>query len=284
MKWFLAASLLATAAAATATEQDTFLDLAQLETVDAVTPAGAGPGRTGTTVCGCDERRILVDFSRYNAGDYLTELLDGRVAIQASGTTDNAGRDLFYTPNGAARILDSSNPGPDLDLGSPNSGCGGPGNGAGGSPQKANGTINKSDNCVPQGNLLIVQRTDKPTPDSAEAGGVITLTPSRNVDMRLASMGILDVRTNEQVEIKTRNKIDNQQAATVFTGNGQNGFQYVNIVKPIRYYRNIEINMPGGSGISWFIFCQRDENGGRQEGARQLLRGGGNDEAVADLE
>ena len=83
---------------------------------------------------------VKLDFNDRTKGEYITTQLeeDYHVLITASGS--GGPNDLAFTPGGAARIFDSSDPGiqsaGDPDLGSPHNKCdvGGPGYGQGGKP------------------------------------------------------------------------------------------------------------------------------------------------------
>jgi hypothetical protein len=84
--------------------------------------------------------------------------------------------------------IQSDNPKDDPDLGSPNEACpgGGPGIGEGGGPDQP------FPNCVPQGNLLIIQdpRSDPDTANDSGLGGCITFEFSSPIE--IVNTGILD--------------------------------------------------------------------------------------------
>jgi hypothetical protein len=106
-----------------------------------------------------------IDFSKAGDGTILTNdhyvrhewLNKYRFSITVTPTAGSG-----YSPQGKARIFDTSKPGAndatgDPDLGSPNVKCpgGGVGIGAGGEPG------HPGENCAPLGNILIIQESDK---------------------------------------------------------------------------------------------------------------------------
>jgi hypothetical protein len=98
------------------------------------------------------------------------------------------------TPQGKARVLNSSNPpaNPTADLGSPNAGCvpPGPGTGVGGDPTKQ---INPAYwNCKPLGNLLLVQKGTGVATSPTNTGGCIKFR--FDCFLRLKGVGILDTQ------------------------------------------------------------------------------------------
>ena len=124
------------------------------------------PGKT------CENLNFSVD----SKGNKLTEKnyvndefydMFGGVTITASSVRRG------YTPGGRARIFDTrkviNSPRGDPNLGSPNTKCvgGGPGMGAGGEPGSA------GENCIPLGNAIIVQESDKAEADDNSLGGSI---------------------------------------------------------------------------------------------------------------
>jgi len=263
MKLFLAASLLCLAVA-----QET------VDVADAVEVAGVGPGRTGSAVCGCDERLVTEDFSSFASGDYFNTLLGGYVTVNAQGKMEG------YSPlgDGSARIMDSSDANlPDLDLLSPNEGCGGPGKGSGGAPRRANGQPNDAQNCSPLDNLMIIQKSSKANPDATELGGTVSLSFRRDQKIRLAAFTLVDARSQTSVTITTTNKkadiegMDRVNSRSV-AGRGQNSVQFIDFRQglglPTRYYDKVDIDLPGGEAIAQLSFCVYEE------GLHQAVYGG----------
>jgi hypothetical protein len=101
-----------------------------------------------------------------------------------------------------ARVFNSSNPGSQAQLGSPNAGClpPGPGRGNGGNPRTQPNSSYW--NCVPLGNLLIAQRSNTTFPAPVTSGFCITFTFPFPVVLR--SMGILDVSASSTVRFTVR--------------------------------------------------------------------------------
>lgn len=95
---------------------------------------------------GQNDEAVVIDFEGFPAG----QILDG-IELEEGGTLSIEGRSAGLTPgtNGAI-VFDSSEPGPDRDLGTPNEDFGGPGVGEGGE----RGAVFQNDR--PLGNLLIV--------------------------------------------------------------------------------------------------------------------------------
>jgi len=121
-------------------------------------------------------------------GDYITDQLKSKYFVSVTASANKgAKKNLGYTPNGAARVFNSSNPIADPDLGSPNELCNpsGPGEGIGGGPNAL------YPNCVPLRNILIIQENNDMTPDDHEYGGNITFR--YDVPAYVESVGILDI-------------------------------------------------------------------------------------------
>eukprot|EP00545_Synedropsis_sp_CCMP1620_P006852 CAMPEP_0119014086 /NCGR_PEP_ID=MMETSP1176-20130426/9344_1 /TAXON_ID=265551 /ORGANISM="Synedropsis recta cf, Strain CCMP1620" /LENGTH=699 /DNA_ID=CAMNT_0006967225 /DNA_START=59 /DNA_END=2158 /DNA_ORIENTATION=- len=111
--------------------------------------------------------------------------------------------ELAYTPTKPGtnlkqgRIFDSSIPERDWDMGSPNEACdnAGPGVGAGGSPGS-----NPYENCVPQGNLLIIQEDEITKPNGNTHGGEFRFAFDRPA--KVDTLGLMDVSSTGYGEIK----------------------------------------------------------------------------------
>jgi hypothetical protein len=125
------------------------------------------------------------DFSKLNAGDFVTSACTMDITAYSLGPQG-------YTPGGAARVFDSSNPTKGSDqLGAPNKHCltSGPGEGTGGSPLYQPNPDNQ--NCNDLGNLLIVQKHNEAHPVPTETGGCIIF--SFPVPVVLNGVGVLDI-------------------------------------------------------------------------------------------
>ena len=112
----------------------------------------------------------VIDFSTNGAGKPLTAKYARAQwktshGVQVRVQLRNGG----YAPYDRARILDTSNPGNESHLGSPNMACpgGGPGIGSGGAPNEL------GENCASQGNVLIIQESNSTEAHANPGGGVI---------------------------------------------------------------------------------------------------------------
>jgi hypothetical protein len=85
----------------------------------------------------------------------------------------------------------------DPDLGSPNRHCpgGGPGKGKGGRPDAP------FPNCMPQGNLLIIQNSNASVPNDSPDGGCMMFEFRRGVN--LVNIGLLDVEESASITVRT---------------------------------------------------------------------------------
>ena len=160
--------------------------------VAAVTPAPTHGGTTPSPDAACVPK--LLNFNTLTRGEYVTDQL-----LAEFGVTVSAESDTGYVPGGGARAFDTSNPGGDDgddDLGSPNEACegGGPGHGPGGAPDQP------FPNCEPQGIVLIIQESDKETPDDNSAGGVISFFFTNPVIIE--EFAILDIDGDETPVVK----------------------------------------------------------------------------------
>ena len=236
----------------------TALDYSALEEADQVKPAKTGPKPTEPEVeCECGEEAFVIDFSRFDQHEYVTELIKNGLTVKAIGSADGEshtpGPDGNHNPEGgAARVFDSSDPAPDFDLGSPNENCenAGPGRGEAGRPGMS------GENCIPQGNLLIIQRRLKDRADDAEGGGSMVFTIDGSVKYRLRALGILDVPRDARVNVFTKNRFNNEDTLNYFVGLGPNAFQEVALDVPIRWHSEFRIELPADGGLSWLKFCQ----------------------------
>ena len=237
------------------------LDVSELAEAGRVKPAKTGPkpppSEPDAIQCGCGEEEFIIDFSQFSQGDYVTEISTNNMFVKAIGSKDGESftpdeQGLHAVEGGAARIFDSNDPRPDFDLGSPNRGCPSPGPGLGdaGTPGM------EGENCVPQGNLLIIQRREKLRPDDAEDGGSFVFTLDPSTKWRLLSLGMLDVAENVRVNIFTKKRYNNEVDMRYFDGLGPNGYQEVVLEVPIRWHSEIRIELPGDGGLSWMKFCQ----------------------------
>lgn len=148
----------------------------------------AGIGSSQTAAAQTTEP-ILFDFTSSNGqplnrGD-IVESITNRGLTMTIDVESNGDHDV-------AMIFDTSQPGPDPDLGTPNENCpgGGPGVGVGGEPGQP------GENCTFQGNVLIIPNNVGPNvaPNDSSSGGLVTLTFSEPVTV--IHTEVLDIEEN----------------------------------------------------------------------------------------
>ena len=125
----------------------------------------------------------LPDGSSLESGEFIEDQYSAYgITISASGE-GKASLRLFDTG--------SINLNGDEDLGSPNEMCDnlGSGVGAGGEPGE------RGENCVPQGNVLIIQEEDEESPNDREDGGMIIFDFQPNVEV--FEIGLMDIEGND---------------------------------------------------------------------------------------
>jgi hypothetical protein len=123
-----------------------------------------------------DCEMTILNFEGRPRGEYITNQFYTTHGVTISARSWDGG----YTPSGAARIFDTSNPGTygfdgeETDgnpaLGSPNESCDPPGPGIGSGGKKGS----DFENCESLGNMLIVQSDIKATPEDHKRRGEIT--------------------------------------------------------------------------------------------------------------
>lgn len=172
---------------------------AQPTTLTATPIALAPPNPTANSAC----QNVIIDFEtqgngkKLRSGDYVSNEWRDMYGIHISVSVNASGG---FAPEGKARLFNTSNPGTinngDPDLGSPNNQCYGPGQGVGGEPGQP------GENCVPQGLGLIIQESDKITPDAAKCGGNVTFTFASPVDLNM--IGLMNiVGDTSKIYVKT---------------------------------------------------------------------------------
>ena len=180
-------------------------------------------------------------------GQYVSDDWFTRYGLTITAAATEGG----FTPDGQARIFDSSTPGSDPDLGSPNEDCAqlgqvsGPGQGAGGRRGQ------RGQNCNPLGNLLIIQSEDKSEPDDNPTGGNITFAFDVPVQEFL-SIGLIDIENNDAYLV-----VDSEDlAAPVIVdieGEGNNAVQTVSL--PFTNVRSVTIHFPAEGAVTFIHFC-----------------------------
>ena len=101
-----------------------------------------------------------------------------------------------------------------------------------------------SENCIPQGNLLIIQRRLKEWADDAEGGGSMVFTIDGSVKYHLHALGILDVPRDTRVNVFTKNRFNNEDTLNYFVGLGPNAFQEVALDVPFAGTVSSELSSP----------------------------------------
>lgn len=192
---------------------------------------------------------VKLDFNNegLSRGTYLTTQLKPKYGLTVQAWATSGG----YTPGGAARVFDTANPGGsqgDTDLGSPNENCpgGGPGIGNGGKPGQP------YSNCVPLGYVLIVQESNKSTPDDNAGGGTILFT--FDTPIAVETLYILDIDENRYVDVT----VEYAGGATELfrTGyTGDNGVYPLAVNK--ENVKKIKVYFPGSGAVSEidFTYC-----------------------------
>ena len=194
----------------------------------------------------------LADGSPVEAGSYVRKdwLIEYGVNIRAFGI-EGAG----YTPDEKGRIFDSSSPGNSVDLGSPNNKCDppGPGSGVGGRPGEP------GENCVPQGNLLIIQDGTNIDPDDPDkvfvppadspAGGFLNFYFIRPTFLQ--SVTVLDINTS-RAYVKIY-RVGKGSRTYKIPRKGHNSAQEIVIERSDVY--KIHVFFPGNGAVSDLSFC-----------------------------
>lgn len=153
-------------------------------------------GVEDTTTC----EFVHCDFSNLMAGvlfsesDQQAQLLLDKCGMAVSATTRNGTEPQNVTVFDSS-LIRSRKSIDDPDLGAPNKACGGPGKGKGGKPGAP------FPNCVPQGNLLIIQDPRYDVPNDNGLGGCIVFElPEQGVT--LVDMGLIDVDAPTTIEVR----------------------------------------------------------------------------------
>ena len=183
-----------------------------------------------------DEGKVL------EAGDYVANEWKDEFGVRISASGKNDGG---YTPNGKARILDSSNPGESKELGTPNFKCPnrGPGKGSGGKPGRT------GENCESQGNVLIIQDTDPATIREFSKGGSINFSFSKPTEV--ATLGLLDINSSgTRIRIY---KSDGSRITISAARLGNNSFQEVPIYQ--EGVTRIRIDLKSNGAITDLNLC-----------------------------
>lgn len=211
-----------------------------------------GPSSFPVAVC---EDTVKIDFDRFSngslveAGTYVSSEWRDAFGVTISAWASCGG----FTPDGKARVFDSSSPGTvdgNSDLGSPNRLCsaGGPGAGAAGGP----GT--PGENCIPQGNILVIQESNKTTPDDNFAGGVLCF--EFTAPSGIQSVGLMDIPVGRGDFVEVEGV--GAPVRVNFDGLGNNAVQRV----PINFIsaRRLCVYLLGEGAVTDIVVCSNGSN------------------------
>ncbi|MEM7216621.1 MAG: hypothetical protein AAF423_13865, partial [Pseudomonadota bacterium] len=151
------------------------------------------------------------------------------------------------------RAFDTSNPVEgecgDADLGSPNMRCDnqGPGIGEDGEPD-GNGP-----NCVPLGNVLIVQEPGADCPDDNVDGGMIIFDFEPKAEY-VKDIGLLDVDYGTTITVAFMNENGDMDTKSIEVPElGDNSFQLLSI--DTSHVKQLKISMERSVGVSSLTYC-----------------------------
>jgi len=154
------------------------------------------------------------------------------------------------------RLLNTSDPSIEKDLGSPNKKCTPPGigSGEGGEPGMP------GENCVPQGNVLIIQESNKDFPDDSRDGGVIAFDFSPNAEA-IYSVGLMDVGGNgTNITVIFEDKTGSPEDTTItVVGLGNNAVQMVPI--NMKSVSQLRVSLAGSAAVTYISYCFTPDGG-----------------------
>ena len=184
----------------------------------------------------------LPDGSSLESGEFIKKQYSAYgIIISASGGAEEL-----------PRLFDSSAalPSDDLDLGSPNEKCEenpGPGVGIGGEPGEP------GENCIPQGNVLIIQEDDEEEPNDREGGGMIIFEFQPNVEV--FEIGLMDIEGNDSsITVSHLNPSDRERVREVeISGLGDNSVQSVPINRENVF--QLKVNLAGSGAVTSLTIC-----------------------------
>ena len=209
------------------------------------------PTRSSPTVSSSCTETIL-DFEELPDG---TPLIGGTYLdsqwLEEYGLTLSASGGFSDLP----RLFNTSSVGDeevgDADLGSPNAKCAnpGPGEGVGGEPGMP------GENCVPLGNVLIIQEADTDQPDDAGDGGTITFSFDFEVDF-VNEIGMLDIDYEGTIEVTYLNSKDSIKTKTFDLALlGDNAVQVIKI--EVARVTQIKVTLSRSGAVSYLSFCYK---------------------------
>jgi hypothetical protein len=187
----------------------------------------------------------LQDGTPLEGGAYVSnEWFDAHgLTLSASGGFSDMPR-LFNTSDVGDDIVG------DPDLGSPNKKCdpSGPGVGVGGEPGQP------GENCVPQGNVLIIQDEDTDQPDDNVDGGTITFDFAETVDF-VYDIGLMDVDYEGAIAVLHKDE-DGKDVTTIVDIDlfGDNAVQTVPI--NVANVSQLKLILSRSGAVTYLAFCQ----------------------------
>jgi hypothetical protein len=206
----------------------------------------ASPAPSMSPTHSCGDQQVCIDFSMSGDG---TPLFGGQYVkyewFTMYGMTIMAvSNEGTFSPDGSALVFNTSSPEDDLDLGSPNAKCtpSGPGVGAGGEPGS------QGENCVPQGNVLVVRQCGAP---GSEPGGNITFSFVSPV-IELISIGLMDIAEDENTFLEVKYS-DSSSKVIPLNGDGDNSVQNVTIDE--EDVNSLTVSMAGCGAIRFVCAC-----------------------------
>lgn len=197
---------------------------------------------------------VVIDFDSAANGTALAAGAYVQDEWSANGITVSASSmSGGYTPDGKPRLFDTTMPGSgddgDPDLGAPNQLCmpSGPGVGAGGVPTSIGA------NCDPQGLVLIIQESDKPTPDDNAAGGMIVFDFAYPTDVN--SLGLMDIEPIGNPTTIMITKSDGTTESINAQGFGDNSVENIaiNVANAVR----LKITFATSGAVTFLDLCVR---------------------------
>ncbi|NER14047.1 T9SS type B sorting domain-containing protein [Leptobacterium flavescens] len=166
-------------------------------------------------------------------------LRDNRVSVSAGypGNTANLA------------IFDSSSPGAETDLGTPNAAFGGPGQGTGGIPSSAGA------NAIARNNILIIQDPSSATPkDLDEKGAYIFFDLSSLGGVRMSRIRLIDIEADQtDAHIELFGSDDSLIASLPIPVGGDNGISTVELGAYENVYK-MKVVLDGDGGIASICF------------------------------
>lgn len=222
--------------------------------------------------CGCQ----TLDFTVNREGEVITgtpyvhlKEFAWRYGVKVWVTLPRVGgRVRGYAPNKQARIYDTSryvknDYEGDPDLGSPNKKCegGGPGVGSHGGPFLPDSDRrNPGANCRSQGNVLIIQESNKRFADDSVDGGYLNFEFSQG-PVTLNHIGLMDIGDNDvKTTVRIEYKVDGRIRVKHFSPQryGDNSVETLRI--GLKHVTKIRVQFQKSGAVSWLSYCHEGAN------------------------